>query len=125
MSSNYQALLLTLLVFLLGSIFCNVSPAFGNKTHDDSWVPVKNLTDAKMMKIGQFAVGEHNVKANTNLMFYKVVKAKVLQGYGTVYDLTITAKFGPHYVKPKTYVAVVFYDQFMDIKRLVSFKGPF
>ncbi|KAD7478854.1 hypothetical protein E3N88_01990 [Mikania micrantha] len=80
MSSNYQTLLLTLLVFILTSIFCNVSPAYGNKSHVDSWVPIKNLTDKKVLKIGKFAVGEQNYKANSKLVFCKLVKAEMLQG---------------------------------------------
>ncbi|MFS8018232.1 putative Cystatin domain-containing protein [Helianthus anomalus] len=123
MSSNHT-LLLTILVFFLGSIFCNVTPAFGSKTHADSWIPVKNLNGPKLVKIGKFAVGEHNNKANSNLMFDKVVKAEIHQGYGIEYNLTIVAKDGARNDKPKTYVTVVVYDQFMDSSHLVSFKGP-
>jgi hypothetical protein len=124
MSSNHQTLLLILLVFFFVFIFCNVSPAFGDKSHEDSWYPIKNLTKPQIQNIGKFAVREHNYKANSKLVLYKLVKAEVLQGYGNRYNLTITAKDGARNDKPKTYIALVLDDQFMGKLHLLSFRGP-
>lgn len=124
MSSSYQPLLFTILVFFLGSIFLEISPALGGKTHVDSWAPVKNLSETKMVEIGKFAVEKHNNEANAKLVFQKLVKGKVLQGYGTEYNLTITAKDSAHNDIAKNYLVVVVDAQFMNKLRLVSFKGP-
>ncbi|KAF5754844.1 putative Cystatin domain-containing protein [Helianthus annuus] len=124
MSSIYQTLFLAILVFCLGYTYCDVFPTFGDKTHVGSWRPVKNLTDIKVVEIGVFAVGEHNIRDKTKLLFQKLIKGETLQGYATKYNLTISAKDGVRDNIAKNYVALVVEEQIMKILHLVSFKGP-
>ncbi|KAK1437763.1 hypothetical protein QVD17_03561 [Tagetes erecta] len=125
MISNYQTILLTMLIFCSGSIFGNEFPTFSDKTHVDKWRPMKNLTDTKMVEIGKFAVREHNSRDKTKLMFYKLVEGEIVEGYDTKYNLTITAKDGVCDNNiAKNYTALVVEEQFMKILHLVSFRGP-
>ncbi|KAL5705624.1 hypothetical protein ACHQM5_023905 [Ranunculus cassubicifolius] len=94
------SLVLTALIFI-SSIFINGVHAAGG-----IWVPISDPSTPEVQKVGEFAVSEHNKKANTALAFYTVVNGqKQESASGVDYWLLITT------VNEEYHDVIVFKDQ--------------
>lgn len=70
-------------------------------------------------ELAQFAVNEHNNKANALLEFHRVVNTKEQVVSGTMYYITLEAKDGD---KMKVYEAKVWVKPWMNFKEVQEFK---
>ncbi|KAJ8446825.1 hypothetical protein Cgig2_016135 [Carnegiea gigantea] len=70
-------------------------------------------------ELAQFAVNEHNNKANALIEFHRVVNAKEQVVSGTMYYITLEAKDGD---KVKVYEAKVWVKPWMNFKEVQEFK---
>lgn len=124
MGSSYYTFLVTILIFLLGTIFLDISPALGDKTLDDSWTPIKNLSDPHVISVGEFAVTTHNTQAQTTLVFDSLADGQTKNSSGTDYKLVIAAKNGNGDDTLRNYEALVNEKPFQNFMELMYFKGP-
>ncbi|XP_074267465.1 cysteine proteinase inhibitor 1-like [Silene latifolia] len=58
------------------------------------YTPITDLEDEHVQDVAKYAVIEHNIKANTNLEFLKIVRADYQVVTGNNYRLIISAKDG-------------------------------
>ncbi|XP_010256519.1 PREDICTED: cysteine proteinase inhibitor 1-like [Nelumbo nucifera] len=59
------------------------------------WTEIKDLDDPLVHEIAEFAVAEHNKKANTDLVPQELVKGEMQSGGGsTTYRVTIVVRDG-------------------------------
>ncbi|KAL8196496.1 hypothetical protein R6Q57_024791 [Mikania cordata] len=125
MGSTYQTLVFTILVFLLGSIFFNVSLASYGRTilGEDDWTPVTNMSDPKVVSVGNFAVTTHNLQTQSSLIFVGVVDGETKSDGGTNYKLIVAAKDVGD-VTLRNYVTLVIDRPYQNSLVLVSFEGP-
>ena len=86
------------------------------------WKPIKNLKQAHLKHIADFAVAMHNKKSNANLELTDVLKGEMQVVSGIKYRLVLEAKSKTG-GKCKNYEAVVGEEAFKKTKKtLLSFK---
>ncbi|XP_019155586.1 PREDICTED: cysteine proteinase inhibitor A-like [Ipomoea nil] len=88
--------------------------ALGAPTEGKCWE--NNL---EIEELARFAVTEHNKKANTELVFEKVLNVKTQVVAGTIYDITLAASYGG---EKKVYEAKIWVKPWENFKELQEFK---
>ncbi|KAF7149948.1 hypothetical protein RHSIM_Rhsim02G0099800 [Rhododendron simsii] len=81
-------------------------------------LPIKNVSAPEVIETAQFAVAEHNKKADSTLKFRSVVRGEYQVVAGMNYRLIIAAKDGGIAGK---FEAVVYARPWAHYKRLTSF----
>ncbi|XP_019052721.1 PREDICTED: cysteine proteinase inhibitor 1-like [Nelumbo nucifera] len=117
-----DSLLLPLLLMVAFLFFFNGTSgnAVGRRSLiPGGWQPIKDVRDAHVKEIAQFAVTEHNKEAKTNLKFQKVIRGESQVVAGTNYRLILAAKDGRASSK---YEAVVWEKPWESFRNLTSFK---
>ncbi|KAK9069758.1 hypothetical protein SSX86_010152 [Deinandra increscens subsp. villosa] len=118
-SKMHNNLFTTIILILF--LFSKPSAAFGGGAITGGWKRIHNMTDPTVVKIGKFAIHEHNKRDHASLKFRKVVKGESQVVAGMNYNLTIRAA---ERGADKCYVALVWDKPWKKFRRLVSFKGP-
>ncbi|KAG8371556.1 hypothetical protein BUALT_Bualt13G0100300 [Buddleja alternifolia] len=112
MASKYLSLLLVFLSILACSfsyeVFANSYP----------FRPINNK-DPQAVKLGKFAVTEHNKRANTTLEFVSLVKGEYAATILT-YELVIDAKNGTA-ATPESYKAIVHLEKLRGVAQTVLY----
>ncbi|KAF5208295.1 Cysteine proteinase inhibitor [Thalictrum thalictroides] len=80
--------------------------------------PITNVNDPHVQGVAKWAVGKHNIDANTNLIYVRVVKGDIEHADGRYYRLTISAKDNGVI---KQYLAAVAERTSENIKSLTAF----
>ncbi|GMH15760.1 hypothetical protein Nepgr_017601 [Nepenthes gracilis] len=119
MESKHFVFFLSVVVLFFAA--AEVSAAVDRQRSNElgSYRPIKNLTEPRVIEVGNFAVSEHNKEAGTKLLFVKVVKGDFQVVSGLNFRLVISAKDG---VDLGNYEAVVYKKPWQSYKRLISFK---
>lgn len=82
--------------------------------------PITNPSDRKVVKIGEYAVAQHNKFAKTNLKFQRVVNGSVIRLFsGKYYRLVISAMDG---YASHDYLSLVYEKPWQHLNILISFK---
>ncbi|KAD3642235.1 hypothetical protein E3N88_31459 [Mikania micrantha] len=98
--------------------------SYGKTLHgEDGWSPVTNLSDPKVVSVGNFAVTTHNLQTQSSLSFGSVVDGETKSDGGTNYKLTVAAKDVGD-VTLRNYVTLVIDRPYQNSLVLVSFEGP-
>ncbi|KAI3740452.1 hypothetical protein L2E82_30881 [Cichorium intybus] len=132
LTCNYPSKMHNLFVFFLPFLFCNPyaeleqeitggwSPIV-NQEITGGWSPIDNVNEPLVVNLGKFAVDENNKNDGGSLKFKNVVNGQSQNVAGINYNLTITATDGS--VENK-YEAFILDKPWMEVRELVSFKGP-
>ncbi|XP_049392565.1 cysteine proteinase inhibitor 1-like [Solanum stenotomum] len=108
------------LFVVVATVLLRVSDAKGSRKEAivGGWNPITNLTDPEVVKIGKFAVDEHNKEAKTKLEFQEITKGESQVVAGINYRLVISAKDGD---SPHNYLAEVWDKPWEKFRNLTSF----
>ncbi|XP_058198973.1 cysteine proteinase inhibitor 1-like [Rhododendron vialii] len=111
---------LILLLSLLSPFLLSAAALGGNQasTPLGGWQPIENVSAPEVIETAQFAVAEHNKKADSTLKFRSVVRGEYQVVAGMNYRLIIAAKDGGVAGK---YEAVVYVRPWEHYKSLTSF----
>ncbi|KAK7245954.1 hypothetical protein RIF29_40808 [Crotalaria pallida] len=83
------------------------------------WTPIKNINDAHVKEIADFAVAEHNKQSGEKLKLERVIKGESQVVSGKNYRLVLEANDGS---ASKKYAAVVYEKPWQHYKNLTSFE---
>ncbi|GKV18746.1 hypothetical protein SLEP1_g29085 [Rubroshorea leprosula] len=115
MQSRFCFLIFSVSLLLLSLVGSGV----GDVAIPGGWEPIKDLNDAHVKEIAEFAVSEYNKQSNTTLKLNRIVKGEQQVVEGMKYRLTLNASDG---AETKSYEATVWERLSPESRQLISFK---